>query len=122
LGNTYDEDKGLDTLGFYWLGYPKQSDSVMVKNGDVVSVYYEGKFLNGRFLERSPAHFDFIYGTPDQLLKGLNYVIPRLKIGQSAKIILPSRLAFGESGSANGMVPPFTPLQYTIKLIDIKKK
>ena len=122
LGNTYDEDKGLDTLGFYWLGYPKQSDSVMVKNGDVVSVYYEGNFLNGRFLERSPAHFDFIYGTPDQLLKGLNYVIPRLKIGQSAKIILPSRLAFGESGSANGMVPPFTPLQYTIKLIDIKKK
>ncbi len=122
LGNTYDEEKGLDSLGFYWLGTPKQIDSATVKVGQVVSIHYEGNFLNGRFLERSPDHFDFIYGTPDQLLKGLNYVIPRLKIGQTAKIILPSRLAFGETGSANGTVPPFTPVQYTIKLIDIKNK
>ncbi|MEI6019546.1 MAG: FKBP-type peptidyl-prolyl cis-trans isomerase [Bacteroidota bacterium] len=122
LGNTYDEDKGLDSLGFYWLGTPKQIDSATVKIGNIVSIHYEGNFLNGRFLERSPEHFDFIYGTPDQILKGLNYVIPRLKIGQTAKIILPSRLAFGETGSANGTVPPFTPLQYTIKLIDIKIK
>ena len=122
LGNTYDQEKGLDSLGFYWLGTPKQNDSASVKQGDVVSIHYEGNFLNGRFLERSPERFDFIFGTPDQILKGLNYVIPRLKIGQSAKIILPSRLAFGETGSANGMVPPFTPLQYTIKLIDIKTK
>lgn len=122
LGNNYDEEKGLDSLGFYWLGYPKKLDSASVKNGDVVVINYEGSFLNGRFLEKSPDHFEFLYGTPDQLLKGLNYVIPRLKIGQNAKIVLPSRLAFGESGSANGTVPPFTPLVYNIKLIDIKNK
>jgi FKBP-type peptidyl-prolyl cis-trans isomerase len=61
-----------------------------------------------------------VYGTPDQVLKGINYVIPRLKVGQSAKIILPSRLAFGEKGSSNGTVPPFTPLLYEITLNDIK--
>lgn len=121
LGSNYDEEKGLDSLGFYWLGLPKVVDSATVKSGQIIAIHYEGSFLNGRFLEKSSDRFEFLYGTPDQLLKGLNYVIPRLKIGQNAKIVLPSRLAFGETGSANGTVPPFTPLLYNIKLIDIKK-
>ena len=122
LGQGFDEEKYLDTLGFYWLNKPELADSASVKLGDLVAINYEGSFLNGRFLEKSPLRFEFIYGTPDQLLKGLNYVIPRLKMGQNAKIILPSRLAFGESGSANGTVPPFTPLVYKIKLLDKKNK
>lgn len=122
LGDAYNEEKQLDSLGFYWIDKPNTADSATVKVGNLVTISYEASFLNGRFLEKSPSKFEFFYGTPDQLLKGLNYVIPRLKIGQNAKIILPSRLAFGENGSANGTVPPFTPLLYKIKLIDIKTK
>jgi hypothetical protein len=122
LGHAYNEEKQLDSLGFYWIDRPIIADSASVKVGNLVTISYEASFLNGRFLEKSPSKFEFFYGTPDQILKGLNYVIPRLKIGENAKIILPSRLAFGENGSANGTVPPFTPLLYKIKLIDIKTK
>jgi FKBP-type peptidyl-prolyl cis-trans isomerase len=44
-----------------------------------------------------------------------------LKNGQTAEILLPSRLAFGEIGSSNGFVPPYTPLIYEVKIIDVKK-
>jgi FKBP-type peptidyl-prolyl cis-trans isomerase len=67
-------------------------------------------------LEKSPANFEFTYGSPEQVLKGLNYVIGKLKFSQSVKIILPSRLAFGENGSSNGVVPPYTPLIYEVKV------
>jgi hypothetical protein len=110
-----------DASGFYWIEYPGISTLPTVKNGDLVTIAYTATFLNGRFLEKSSDNFEFIYGTPDQVLKGLNYVIGKLKLGQNAKILLPSRLAFGEKGSSNGMIPPFTPLIYEIKIIDVKQ-
>jgi FKBP-type peptidyl-prolyl cis-trans isomerase len=92
------------------------------KTGDQVSFAYRGSYLNGRFLERSGSDFELIYGTPEQILTGLNYAIGRLKLGENAKIILPSRLAFGDEGSSNGTVPPFTPLVYQIQLTKLKTK
>lgn len=120
FGSVNAAEASRDSLGFYWVERPEAGTGITANTGNKVIFTYEGSFLNGRFLERSPEHFELILGTPDQVLKGLNYVIRRLKIGQTAKIILPSHLAFGESGSSNGTVPPFTPLVYKIKLIDIK--
>jgi FKBP-type peptidyl-prolyl cis-trans isomerase 2 len=109
-----------DSLGFYWVEPPTGTGTVTAIAGDAITLSYEGGFLNGRIIDTSPKDFQVIYGTPDQLLKGLNYVIGRLKKGQTSKIILPSRLAFGENGSSNGSVPPFTPMLYKITIIDIK--
>jgi FKBP-type peptidyl-prolyl cis-trans isomerase FkpA len=105
-----------DSAGFYWVTRPVDNDQQKVKYGEPVKVHYSACFLNGRVIERSVDGLEFIYGTPDQVLTGLNFVIGKLKFGQTAKIILPSRLAFGEKGSSNGTVPPFTPLIYEIKV------
>jgi FKBP-type peptidyl-prolyl cis-trans isomerase len=109
-----------DSAGFYWVEKPKGYHSQNLAYSDELIITYEGYFLNGRFLEKSPERFEYTSGVPDQILKGLNYVIQKLKKGENAKIILPSALAFGENGSSNGTVPPFTPLLYNIKLIDVK--
>ncbi len=109
-----------DSLGFYWIEKPPPSDLPVTVYSNTVTLSYRGTFLNGRIFEKSPANFEVSYGTPDQLIKGLNYVIKRLKKGQNAKIILPSRLAFGENGSTNGIIAPYTPLIYEIKIIDVK--
>ena len=109
-----------DSLGFYWIEKPPPSDLPVTVYKNTVNLSYTGTFLNGRIFERSPDNFEVSYGTPDQLIKGLNYVIKRLKKGQNAKIILPSRLAFGENGSTNGIIAPYTPLIYEIKIIDVK--
>ncbi|MES2566671.1 MAG: FKBP-type peptidyl-prolyl cis-trans isomerase [Bacteroidota bacterium] len=91
-----------------------------VSVGKKIKIAYQGSFLDGRLIDKTEQTMEYIYGTPDQELKGLNIVIGSLKKGETTKIILPSRLAFGELGSSNGSVPPYTPLVYSIKIIDIK--
>lgn len=115
FGSRENIEGARDSLGFYWVEKP-DSNGTGIRPGDAVKLHYKGYFLNGRFLEQSPPGFELIYGTPDQVLKGINYVIGRLKAGQNAKIVLPSRLAFGDKGSSDGTVPPFTPLLYEIKI------
>jgi FKBP-type peptidyl-prolyl cis-trans isomerase 2 len=91
-----------------------------VTGGKRIKVAYKGSFLDGKPVDKTEQIIEFIYGTPDQLIKGLNIVIGSLKKGETTKIIVPSRLAFGELGSSNGSIPPYTPLVYNIKIIDIK--
>ena len=110
-----------DSAGFYWVEKPDTLHPGVIQTGDQINITYQGYFLNGRVLEKSPQNFDLIYGTPDQLVKGINNVIRLLNVGQNAKIILPSPLAFGEKGSSNGTVPPFTALVYEIKINEIVK-
>lgn len=88
--------------------------------GKKIKVAYQGFFMDGRLIDKTEQTMEYIYGTPDQQIKGLNIVIGSLKKGETTKIIVPSRLAFGELGSSNGSVPPYTPLVYNIKIIDIK--
>lgn len=117
-----DFEMAKDSLGFYWVEKPNRSELPTIIYKDIVKLNYQGSFLNGRVFERSPDNFEISYGTPDQLIKGLNYVIKRLKKGQNAKIILPSRLAFGENGSSNGTIAPYTPIIYEISIIDVKNE
>ena len=108
-----------DVNGIYVLN--KTSTNLeKVSSGKKVKVAYQGSFLDGRPIENTQQIIEFVYGTPDQLINGLNIVIGSLKKGETTKIIVPSRLAFGESGSSNGSIPPYTPLVYNITIIDIK--
>ena len=91
-----------------------------VSEGKKIKVFISGEFLDGKPIDNKVQTIEFIYGMPDQVVKGLNIIIGILKKGETAKIILPSRLAFGELGSSNGSIPPYTPLVYNIKIIDIK--
>jgi hypothetical protein len=121
FGGPAQLEQAQDPAGFYWISRPEPAGPDAIGEGDQVMLSYKGYFLTGRLFENSASHFEYIYGTPDQLLKGLNYVTGKLKLGQTAKILLPSRLAFGENGSSNGVVPPYTPLIYELKIIDVKK-
>lgn len=92
-----------------------------VEAGDVVTVHYEGRFLNGKFfdstLKRKQA-FEFVYGSEMQVIPGLEEAIGRMREGEKAIVILPSGLAWGEQGSSTGIIPPFTSVIYEIELIE----
>lgn len=107
-----------DSLNVYWLNVkPNQSNINQLKD-KTISMTYKGYLLNGKQFDESPANWQVNPSTPDQMLKGLNYVIKFLNKGENAKIILPSYLAFGELGTGN-IIPPFTPLLYEISINDI---
>jgi len=108
-----------DAYGLYILEHHKTTAEA-VGAGKRIRVAYSGFYLNGNPLDNGRQQLEFAFGTPDQLVKGLNIVIGNLKKGETTKIIVPSRLAFGETGSTNGSIPPYTPLLYNVTLIDIK--
>ncbi|MFO0322904.1 MAG: FKBP-type peptidyl-prolyl cis-trans isomerase [Bacteroidota bacterium] len=98
----------------------KSTSFQKVKHGNRITVNYQGFFLDGKLLDAHPQQIEFNYGLPDQFVNGLNIFIGSLKKGEFSKIIVPSRLAFGELGNSNQLVKPYTPLVYNIKVIDIK--
>lgn len=91
-----------------------------VARGKNITIQYKGRMLNDSLFDQPFYPMQFIYGTPDQVLKGINFVIKGMNKSEYIKIIVPSYLAYGESGSSNGTVPPVTPLVYEITIIDIK--
>lgn len=93
--------------------------------GDEVDIHYRGSFLNGYVFDdtykkgQSPT---FTYGVEQQLIDGIHYGLIGMKEGESVKIIVPSRRAFGEEGSIAGIVPPYTSVIFDIQLIKLRKK
>ncbi len=115
----HHKDVTPDNHGIYILEHLKTVGKKAV-SGDRIRIKYSGFYLDGKPVDNGGQQLEFTFGTPDQLVKGLNIVIGNLKKGETTKIIVPSRLAFGELGSSNGSIPPYTPLVYNITLIDIK--
>lgn len=101
----------------------KDGPGPLVQKGQSVNIHYEGRFLNGIMLESTRERgesLDFIYGQEMMVIKGIDEVIGLMKVGSAVKIVIPSHLAFGESGSVNGLVPPFTPLVYEIEILSAR--
>jgi FKBP-type peptidyl-prolyl cis-trans isomerase FkpA len=101
----------------------KKGNNKGVKTGDTITVHYEGKFLNGKFFDSTRQRkeaFQFVYGQQWQVIKGMEEAIGLMHEGEKALFIMPSELAFGETGSSTGIIPPFTSLIFEIELVSIK--
>lgn len=93
-----------------------------IGEGSRIKVLFKGSFLDGRAADISSASkpFEFTMGQEGQVIEGLRRAFCHLKEGEKAKIILPSRLAFGSTGSSDGSIAPYTPLLYEVEIIDVK--
>jgi FKBP-type peptidyl-prolyl cis-trans isomerase len=103
----------------------QQGTGPLAENGDVVKINYKGYFLDGRLFESTYERgqpLEFMLGEQEQVLKGIEKAISLMNEGAKTKFIIPSHLAFGESGSSTGIVPPYSTLVYEIELININKK
>jgi len=107
--------------GMYYIPIAKTiGDSV--KTGDTIVVHYEGRFLNGKFFDSTRKRnepFQFVYGQQWQVIKGMEEAIGLMHEGEKALFIMPSGMAFGETGSSTGIIPPFTSLIFEVELISV---
>lgn len=96
--------------------------------GDIVSVYYTGKLLNGTVFDSNqdttmrpgpltPITFPVGQG---QVIKGWDEALSQLKKGTKATIIIPSSQAYGFMGQPP-MIKGNSILVFTVELVDIKK-
>ena len=89
---------------------------------DVVRVHYHGTLPDGKVFDSSVQR-----GQPAEF--ALNQVIPcwtegvqRMKVGEKAKLVCPSEIAYGDSGTPDGSIPPGATLVFEVELLDIKTR
>ena len=88
-----------------------------VQAGQTVTVHYTGYFKDGRKFDSSVDRgqpFTFRLGRAE-VMPGWEEAVQHLKVGEKARFIIPSKLAYGEKGMAN--IPPHTDLVFDIEII-----
>lgn len=91
------------------------------ENGKTVAVHYQGALDNGKVFDSSyprkkPIEFRLGQG---QVIEGWDEGIALLKVGDKARFVIPSYLAYGASG-AGGVIPPNATLVFDVELMDVK--
>tara|TARA_B100000809_G_scaffold249300_1_gene280425 strand:- start:27134 stop:28066 length:933 start_codon:yes stop_codon:yes gene_type:complete len=89
--------------------------------GASVSVHYKGQLLDGTVFDSSykrkePIDFNVGLG---QVIKGWDEGILLLKVGDKARFVIPSNLAYGSAG-AGGVIPPNAILIFDVELVAVK--
>lgn len=135
---NYIEKEGLKPTvtasGLNYVITGEAKNGVKAKPGDTVEVNYTGKFLSGKVFDTSIAEVAKKSGTfmaqrPYQpikipvgvgsgIIQGWEEALMLLPKGTKATLILPSKLAYGEQGSAP-TIQPFTPLVFDIDIVNI---
>ncbi len=93
------------------------------KTGDMVKINFTVSLLDGKELFstlKNGGPMPVEYGKPFEN-KGFEEAIGLMKKGGTAKLIVPSVLAFGEQGRGQ-MVAPYTTLLYDVELVGIQSK
>ena len=99
----------------------KKGDGQKAGKGNVVSVHYEGSLTNGQVFDSSfrrnqPIDFQLGIG---QVIPGWDEGIGLLQVGDKARFVIPSELAYGSAG-AGGVIPPNATLIFDVELMDVK--
>ena len=102
----------------------KQGAGDMAESGNAIKINYKGYFLNGKQFESTYDRgqpLEYVVGTQGQLIAGLENAISLMNEGAKAKFIIPSRLAFGETGSSTGIIPAYTTVIYEVEIMSLTK-
>ncbi|MBC6998257.1 peptidylprolyl isomerase [Cytophaga sp. FL35] len=98
----------------------QKGDGAKAEKGSKVSVHYEGSLMNGQVFDSSYKRkqpIDFQIGV-GQVIPGWDEGIGLLQVGDKARFVIPSDLAYGSAG-AGGVIPPNATLLFDVELMDV---
>jgi FKBP-type peptidyl-prolyl cis-trans isomerase len=98
----------------------QEGNGAHAEKGKTVSVHYKGQLADGTVFDSSfkrnqPIDFSLGLG---QVISGWDEGIQLLKVGDKARFVIPSDLAYGSAG-AGGVIPPDATLIFDVELIDV---
>ena len=120
-----------DANGIYVIEiYPGTGDLIQV--GDSVGVWYTGTFLSGKQFdsnEEATTPYRFRVGT-SFLIEGWSLALVKMKLGTKAKVLLPSKVAYGSMGFGTydqygyyyTLIPGYTPLLFEMEVVELTRK
>ncbi|MFD1603082.1 peptidylprolyl isomerase [Flavobacterium artemisiae] len=99
----------------------QKGDGKRAEAGKTVAVHYEGSLETGKVFDSSyprkkPIEFRLGQG---QVIEGWDEGIALLQVGDKARFVIPSHLAYGSSG-AGGVIPPNATLIFDVELMEVK--
>lgn len=107
--------------GLYYI--EKQAgDGDSVQDGDLVAVHYSIYNLDNQLIENSYDYgqpLPFVYGG-DQMIAGIEEAVGYMRVGGKARIIVPSRLGFGDV-TIDESLPANTPLVIDLEFVDLQR-
>lgn len=113
-------EQGPLNSGLYFIPI-KEGNGQTAKPGDKVTINYSLSLLDGLELEntfKNKKPVEFQVGT-NQVFQGWEEAILKMKKGGKARIIMPSKLAYGPNQMGEN-IKPYSPLVCEIELLEIK--
>ncbi|MGC4129908.1 MAG: peptidylprolyl isomerase [Bergeyella sp.] len=114
--------KGMQSTpsGLFYKITKSNPEGKSAKAGDMVSVHYAGKLVDGTefdssFKRNQPIDIPIGVG---QVIKGWDEGILLLKEGETATLLIPSELGYGARG-AGGVIPPNAWLVFDVELVKV---
>ncbi|MFI2744391.1 peptidylprolyl isomerase [Zhouia sp. PK063] len=99
----------------------QKGDGQKAEKGKVVSVHYKGQLEDGTVFDSSYKRnqpIDFTLGI-GQVISGWDEGVALLQVGDKARFVIPSDLAYGSRG-AGGVIPPNATLIFDVELVKVK--
>ena len=99
----------------------QKGSGTKASQGKNISVHYKGQLADGRVFDSSYERkqpIDFTVGV-GQVIKGWDEGLQLLQVGDKARLVIPSHLAYGSQG-AGGVIPPDATLIFDVELMDVK--
>ena len=116
----YIEKKGYevglitpDNLNIVWLKNVEEGDSLGL--GKYATVAYKGYFMTGEKFDEGA--FEMLTGDQTSI-KGFDLGVRRLKMGEKAVLIFPSKLGYGDR--VYNKIPAFSPLAFEVEITKVR--
>lgn len=94
-----------------------KNEGPKIKSGDLIQLSYSGgPLIKNKPFTDSLITQEFNVGQELQVIKAIEKTLLYLCKGDSAVIVANSSLAFGDKGSSTGIIPPYSPVVYYLKV------
>lgn len=113
----------------------KKGHGPVVATGKTVRIDYTGRLLDGTIFDssvESDAKEGGVYN-PNRPYEPLEYVVGQMALikgwdtgvmglpeGSEVTLVFPSALGYGNAGTPDGTIPPYSPLRFDIKVVSVK--
>ena len=97
-----------------------KTSGAMPKEGNSVSLKYKTMLLSGELIYSSDelGEKSFVVDKSPEI-SGMHEAVKKLRVGEKARLIIPSYLAYGVTGDGN-LIKGYSPIAMYIELTDIK--
>lgn len=99
-----------------------EGDGDVAESGQQVSVHYTGWLTDGTKFDSSldrGSPFNFQLGA-GSVIAGWDEGVAGMKVGGSRQLLIPSDLAYGETGAGGGIIPPGASLIFEVELLAVQ--